>query len=142
MSAWGRRPGDFAVSRFLRLFPAYWVGVTLSLAAYLAFNSWVPFGPGTDGPLMRFLPNLTMLQEGVGSQRMEVVYWTLYVELHFYALITLLVWRGITYSRCVAFMASWLLLSVFALESGVRLREGRSCCGGTRRSSSPGWAST
>ncbi len=117
MSAWGRRPGDFAVSRFVRLFPAYWVGVTLSLAAYLVLNSWVSFGPNTDGPLMRFIPNLTMLQEGIGSERMEVVYWTLYAELHFYALITLLVWRGITYGRCVAFMASWLLLSVFALES-------------------------
>jgi peptidoglycan/LPS O-acetylase OafA/YrhL len=117
MSAWGRRVGDFAVSRFVRLFPAYWVSVSLSLAVYLAFRSYVPFGPGTDGPLRRFLPNLTMLQEGVGSQRMEVVYWTLYVELHFYALIALFVWRGITYSRCVAFMTGWLLLSVFAMES-------------------------
>ncbi|MCW2863405.1 MAG: acyltransferase [Actinoallomurus sp.] len=118
LSAWGRRPGDFIISRFLRLFPAYWVGVILSLAAYLAVGSWVPFGPNTDGPLMRFLPNLTMLQEGVGSQRMEVIYWTLYVELHFYVLIALLAWRGITFGRCVAFMTGWLLFSVFALESG------------------------
>jgi peptidoglycan/LPS O-acetylase OafA/YrhL len=118
LSAWGRKPGDFIVSRFLRLFPAYWVGVLLSLAAYLAFDSWVPFGPNTDGPLMRFLPNLTMLQEGVGSQRMEVVYWTLYVELHFYVLIALFTWWGITFNRCMAFMTGWLLFSVFALESG------------------------
>ncbi|GAB3979037.1 acyltransferase [Actinoallomurus acanthiterrae] len=117
MSAWDRRVGDFAVSRVVRLFPAYWVSVVLSLAAYLAFHSYVPFGPGTDGPIRRFLPNLTMLQEGIGSQRMEVVYWTLYVELHFYALIALFVWRGITYSRCVAFMTGWLLLSVFAMEA-------------------------
>jgi ABC-type polysaccharide/polyol phosphate transport system ATPase subunit/peptidoglycan/LPS O-acetylase OafA/YrhL len=118
LSAWGRKPGDFVVSRIVRLFPAYWVGVLLSLGAYLAFNSWVPFGPNTDGPLKRFLPNLTMLQEGVGSQRMEVVYWTLYVELHFYVLIALFAWARITYSRCVAFMGAWLLFSVFALESG------------------------
>ncbi|WP_329261676.1 acyltransferase [Actinoallomurus sp. NBC_01490] len=118
LSAWGRKPGDFVVSRFLRLFPAYWVGVLLSLAAYLAFDSWVPFGPNTDGPLKRLLPNLTMLQEGVGSQRMEVVYWTLYVELHFYVLIALFTWWGITFNRCVAFMTGWLLFSVFALESG------------------------
>jgi peptidoglycan/LPS O-acetylase OafA/YrhL len=117
LSAWDRRPGDFALSRFVRLFPAYWVGVTLSLLAYVALRSYVPFGPGSDGPLMRFLPNLTMLQEGVGSQRMEVIYWTLYVELHFYVLIALLAWRGITYGRCVAFMGGWLLLSVFAMES-------------------------
>jgi peptidoglycan/LPS O-acetylase OafA/YrhL len=117
LSAWGRRPGDFIVSRFVRLFPAYWVGVLLSVAAYLAFNSWVPFGPASDGPLKRLLPNLTMLQEGVGSDRMEVVYWTLYVELHFYVLIALFAWCGITYSRCVAFMTGWLFFSVFALES-------------------------
>src|SRR4051812_29624865 len=30
MSAWARRVGDFAVSRFVRLFPAYWVSVLLS----------------------------------------------------------------------------------------------------------------
>jgi ABC-type polysaccharide/polyol phosphate transport system ATPase subunit/peptidoglycan/LPS O-acetylase OafA/YrhL len=118
LSAWGRKPGDFVVSRIVRLFPAYWVGVLLSLGAYLAFDSWVPFGPNTDGPLERFLPNLTMLQEGVGSQRMEVIYWTLYVELHFYVLIALFAWARITYARCVAFMGSWLLFSVFALESG------------------------
>ncbi|MGH3377767.1 MAG: acyltransferase family protein [Actinoallomurus sp.] len=117
MSAWGRRPGDFIASRFTRLFPAYWVGVSLSLAAYLAFNSWVPFGPGSDGPLKRFLPNLTMLQEGVGSQRMEIIYWTLYVELHFYVLIALFCCWGITYGRCVGFMTGWLLFSVFALEA-------------------------
>lgn len=117
MSAWDRRVGDFAVSRLVRLFPAYWVSVVLSLGVYLVFRSYVPFGPGTDGPLMRFLPNLTMLQEGVGSQRMEVVYWTLYVELHFYVLISLLIWRGVTYSRCIGFMTGWLLLSVFAVEA-------------------------
>lgn len=117
MSAWGRRPGDFIASRVARLFPAYWVGVLLSLGAYLAFGSWVPFGPGTDGPLMRFLPNLTMLQEGVGSQRMEVIYWTLYVELHFYVLITLFTCWGITYARCVGMMTGWLVFSVFALEA-------------------------
>ena len=118
LSAWDRKPGDFVVSRVVRLFPAYWVGVLLSLVAYLAFDSWVPFGPGTDGPLERLLPNLTMLQEGVGSQRMEIIYWTLYVELHFYVLIALFAWARITYSRCVAFMGAWLLFSVFALESG------------------------
>src|SRR5262249_34217815 len=69
MSVWARRPGDFLVSRFVRLFPAYWVGVAFSVAVYLALGSWVPFGPNTDSPLMRVLPNLTMLQEGVGSQR-------------------------------------------------------------------------
>src|SRR3569833_4223108 len=63
LSAWGRKPGDFVVSRIVRLFPAYWVGVLLSLGAYLAFGSWVSFGPKTAGPLARFLPNQTMLQE-------------------------------------------------------------------------------
>lgn len=117
MSAWGRRPGDFAVSRITRLFPAYWFAVTLAVAVYAATGLEHGYGPKAPGVYERFLPNLTMLQGGIGVPHMEGLYWTLWVELHFYALIALLVWRGITYGRCIGFMTFWLLGSLFAKEA-------------------------
>ncbi|NDU77253.1 acyltransferase family protein [Actinomadura sp. DSM 109109] len=114
MSVWGRSPGDFAVSRVVRIFPGYWFGVTFALVLFLALGE-SPIA--SHSPLVAYLPNMTMLQEGVGAPNLEVVYWTLWAELHFYVLIALLVWRGVTYGRCVAFMVSWLLLAAFAEAS-------------------------
>ncbi|TDD68434.1 acyltransferase [Actinomadura darangshiensis] len=114
MSAWGRGVGDFAVSRTVRIFPAYWVGVSLSILSFFAIGE-TPVA--SHNPLVAYLPNMTMLQTGIGVPNMENVYWTLWVELHFYALIAVLIWRGITYERCVAFMVGWLLLGLFAQEA-------------------------
>ncbi|MFG2084984.1 MULTISPECIES: acyltransferase family protein [unclassified Spirillospora] len=114
MSAWGRKVGDFAVSRTVRIFPGYWAGVVFALVGFLAIGQTPMAG---HSPLVPFLPNLTMLQMGIGVPGMENVYWTLWVELHFYVLISLLVWRGITYGRCVAFMVLWIVLGLFAQEA-------------------------
>ncbi|WP_146087578.1 acyltransferase family protein [Thermomonospora echinospora] len=123
MSAWGRTPGAFAISRVTRLFPAYWFGVVLCVVVYALTGLEHGYGPKMDGVYERFLPNLTMLQTGVGSPNMEGLYWTLWVELHFYALVTVLAWWGITYSRCVGFMTVWLLAGLFAKEADVTLLE-------------------
>ncbi|MGI5166804.1 acyltransferase family protein [Spirillospora sp. CA-253888] len=122
MSVWGRRPGDFAVSRVSRLMPAYWFSVVLALVVFLATG----IGPNEGGKsavsmVERFLPNLTMMQNGAEVPPMEGLYWTLWVELHFYALISLLVWRGVTYARCMGFMTAWLLLGLFAQEAGFKI---------------------
>jgi peptidoglycan/LPS O-acetylase OafA/YrhL len=116
MSVWDRTPGDFAVSRIVRIYPAYWFSVLLSVALYLACDSAVPFRPDNPDPVQRLLPNLTMLQEGVHVESLEVVYWTLWVELRFYVLIALLACVGITYRRCVTFMVAWLLAGVLATQ--------------------------
>ncbi|WP_119726964.1 acyltransferase family protein [Thermomonospora amylolytica] len=124
MSGWGRGVGDFAVSRVVRLFPAYWFGVTLVVVLYLLTGiAGFTLTPDGDTPLLVYLPNMTMMEVGAGAQKMETVYWTLWVELHFYALAALLIWRGITYSRCVGFLVGWLLLGVFAHEAEFGLLE-------------------
>ncbi|MFB4308730.1 acyltransferase family protein [Actinomadura sp. GTD37] len=120
MAAWDRRAGDFAVARVVRIYPAYWFSVVLSLVLFLVCGAAVPYGDG-DGPVLRFLPNLTMLQDGMHVASLEVVYWVLWVELHFYVLITLLSRAGITYGRCVTFMVSWLLAGAYAKEGGSEL---------------------
>ncbi|NVI89419.1 acyltransferase [Actinomadura sp. BRA 177] len=111
MSAWGRGPGAFGVSRLVRLMPAYWVSVLLGAVVYAVFRQ----GHGVPGLV---LPNLTMLQGGLGLKNVDAVYWTLWVELHFYVLVAVLASIGITYRSCLVFMAAWMLGGVFADEAG------------------------
>ncbi|GII93872.1 acyltransferase family protein [Sinosporangium siamense] len=116
MSVWGRGVGEFAVSRVVRLFPAYWLSV-LAVAGVYGLTSATALDPKFS--LRDYLVNLTMVQRGVGVADANGVYWSLWVELRFYVLISLLVLVGVTMKRCVAFMAAWLVASVFAagLES-------------------------
>ncbi|MFI0483240.1 acyltransferase family protein [Actinomadura sp. 9N215] len=114
MSVWGRGPGEFGISRLVRLMPAYWVSVLLGAAVYALFRQ----GNGIPGLV---LPNLTMLQGGVGIRNVDAVYWTLWVELHFYVLAAVLAGIGITYRSCLIFMAAWLFGGLFADEAGNKL---------------------
>ncbi|WP_165975911.1 acyltransferase family protein, partial [Actinomadura rubrisoli] len=113
MSAWGRGPGEFGVSRVVRLMPAYWASVLLGAAVYAVFRE----GHGVPGLVV---PNLTMLQGGLGVDNVDAVYWTLWVEMHFYVLAAVLAGIGITYRSCLVFMAAWMLGGVFADEAGNR----------------------
>ena len=114
MSAWGRGPGEFGISRLVRLMPAYWVSVLLGAAVYAVFR----MGHGVPGLIV---PNLTMLQGGLGLRNVDAVYWTLWVELHFYVLAAVLAGIGITYRSCLVFMAAWMLGGVFADEADSKI---------------------
>ena len=78
----GRR---FIITRFFRLFPAYWV----SVAAGLIFIWWWQ-GWSITGPMVA--ANATMLPTVFGQSRIMGLYWTLETELVFYFLCWL-VWR-------------------------------------------------
>jgi peptidoglycan/LPS O-acetylase OafA/YrhL len=114
MSAWGRGPGEFGVSRIVRLMPAYWISVLLGAAIFAVFG----LGNGRIGVVV---PNLTMLQGGLGVRNVDAVYWTLWVELHFYVLMAVLAAVGVTYRNCVVFMAAWLFLGLYADEGKNKL---------------------
>lgn len=78
----GDRPlRRFAVTRIFRLYPAYWL--SLSMAAML--------GAGTSSTI---LLNLTMLQRAFATPDVVGVYWSLFYELCFYALCCLLFAAG------------------------------------------------
>jgi peptidoglycan/LPS O-acetylase OafA/YrhL len=59
-----------------------------------------------------------MLQGGLGVENVDAVYWTLWVEMHFYVLAAVLAGIGITYRSCLVFMAAWMFGGVFADEAG------------------------
>ena len=63
----------FGLSRFFRLYPAYWLSILLML--------WIGSKP-IDG--LQMAANLTMVQRFLGIEDIQGVYWTLAVELAFY----------------------------------------------------------
>ncbi|WP_197277327.1 acyltransferase family protein [Sphingomonas profundi] len=75
-----RHAADFVVSRVSRLYPAYWAAVLLTTAA-------VAIGPLPDlrHDAGTVLVNLTMVQGFLGLPYVDGVYWTLAIELAFYA---------------------------------------------------------
>ncbi len=78
------RPMDFVVSRFSRLFPAYWSAIVITLA--LTHLMSYPKAVG----LVTALANLPMVHGFFGVRHVDGVYWTLEVELFFYAWMLLL----------------------------------------------------
>lgn len=100
---------DFMVSRFSRLFPAYWfclvctyVGVGLSGL------------PRFHYPLADFAANFTMVQQVLGFSHIDGVYWTLQLELVFYG-VMLLAWQLGALKRSKLLILSGLLVSTCGL---------------------------
>ena len=85
------RPSDFVISRAARLYPPYW----LSLAFAVVILALVQV-PGYSLSPGQIIVNLTMVQRWLLVDDVVDVYWTLAVEMQFYALVlTLLI-----LSRC------------------------------------------
>ncbi|MFC4944013.1 acyltransferase family protein [Pseudonocardia sp. GCM10023141] len=113
MSAWQRKPGQFLISRIVRLYPAYWVAVTLTAVVTVLIGA-----PKFGVTAFQYLTNLTMLNSLVNQENVDVVYWTLWSELRFYALILLLTVIGMTRRRTLNALWIWLV-AIAVLESGL-----------------------
>lgn len=109
MSCWGRTLGDFFRSRVTRLYPAYWAAVLLT---YLVVTITPAIAKGI--PVSTVLVNLTMLQDPIGVDRVDGVYWTLWAEMRFYLLFALVVWKGLTFRRVIAFSLIWTVVATIA----------------------------
>ncbi|MGY0232946.1 acyltransferase family protein [Longispora urticae] len=105
LSAWGRTARGFAVSRVVRLYPAFWVAVTLT-ALVSVLSGRFRVGPG------QYLANLTMLNPAVDIANIDVVYWTLWAELRFYLLVFVLVLIGLTRRRVLLALWAWLAVTL------------------------------
>lgn len=105
LSVAGRSPAQYLGSRIGRLYPAYWVAVPA--AALMLFVLWPELGARRSPA--EILPNLTMLQGGMdGAGHLDGVYWTLWVELKFYATVLLLVLLRWTSPRSLlVFAVAW-----------------------------------
>ncbi len=73
------RPADFIVSRFSRLYPAYWIAVLFTFLIVYFFGL-----PGRQVSFESALLNLLMFHGYFRVSHVDGVYWTLTVELTFY----------------------------------------------------------
>lgn len=103
---------DFAVNRMIRLYPTYWAGMAVTFLALTV----LPL-PGYSISAAQFVTNLSMLQYWAQVAHVDGVYWTLAVELVFYAWIaTLAATRFLP--AIEHFIALWLAASAVLYTSG------------------------
>jgi peptidoglycan/LPS O-acetylase OafA/YrhL len=95
----------FAISRCFRLYPAYWLSILLALGTM----SWT---------VPQLLCNLTMLQGFLGVPDLLGIYWTLQIELAFYATCALMARRGwLGRHRALFHAGAFFLAAAFVLAA-------------------------
>ncbi len=79
---------EFLLSRFSRLYPAYWTCVTITTILILLHTQSIYFtreeNQITNNLLVRYVFNLTMVQNYLKVGNIDATYWTLLIELIFY----------------------------------------------------------
>jgi peptidoglycan/LPS O-acetylase OafA/YrhL len=100
-----KKPMDFVVSRFSRLFPAYWLAVALTFSVVSVLGL-----PGKEATLGQAVANLSMVHSFFNVPHVDGVYWTLEVELLFYA------WAFLAYRLGWLNRVHALLLAAMALR--------------------------
>jgi peptidoglycan/LPS O-acetylase OafA/YrhL len=72
-------PRRFLISRVMRLYPAYWLSLLVFLVMLKLTGAEFPGWP-------QIVANLTMVQAALGFEDVIGLYWTLFIEVVFYAL--------------------------------------------------------
>ncbi|TQV71767.1 acyltransferase [Exilibacterium tricleocarpae] len=101
---------EFSVSRFTRLYPTYWAAMIFTTAIV-----YILVGDKSPISLAQFLTNLTMLNDYLRVSDIDPVYWTLHIELQFYAWTALLLalnWLHKAHLWLVAWLSVTLLYLV------------------------------
>jgi peptidoglycan/LPS O-acetylase OafA/YrhL len=109
--AWSahERPAlEFAAARLARLYPAHLAALTLTFAVTLYAGS-----PHFSANWAQYAANLTMLAPSLGHPFMDGAYWSIVLELFFYAWVFLFLALGLFEKHCTRIVLSWLALALF-----------------------------
>lgn len=96
----------FVISRFARLYPAFWTCCTITFATIVAIGE-----PRFSASIGQYLTNMTMMSDFVGVPSIDGAYWSLFVEIHFYVIICVVLAIGRIH-RAQSFLAFWLIASI------------------------------
>lgn len=97
---------SFAISRIVRLYPAFWACCTVTFLVTLAIGE-----PRYSASIGQYLANMTMLSGFVGVPSIDGAYWSLFVEIRFYALVAIILILGRIHQAQI-FILLWLVSSV------------------------------
>ncbi|MGH8386267.1 MAG: acyltransferase family protein [Pseudomonas sp.] len=108
MTASNNNLKKFFISRAIRLYPAFWACCTLTFVITLFIGQ-----PRFTADFYQYIVNMTLLSEFVGVAPIDGVYWSLFVEIKFYLMISILLgFKKIEkIETCLVF---WLLISATA----------------------------
>jgi len=102
-SSLSRSAADFVISRSARLFPSFWTGMALTALFTFALRDHAPLVEVAPLDARTLAANATMLPVLFGAHMIDGVYWTLEIEIRFYAVIFLLL-----VLRQMKFIDAWL----------------------------------
>lgn len=103
-----KKAKDFLVSRFSRLYPAYWASIIITVTLTTLLK--VPFQEGIFS-VKQVLVNFTMFQFWFKIKDVDGAYWTLAVELTFYfIMLFIFLLKKLKYIAWICLI--WLALSV------------------------------
>ncbi|TRC99679.1 acyltransferase [Mesorhizobium sp. WSM4303] len=114
-SAEGRFWQEFAIARFVRLYPGYLLCMTITFVIVMAFGA-----PLFSTSLGQYAANLSMLAPALGQPFMDGVYWSILLELVFYGWVTLALLGGVFQKWKLGLIFVWLAISAsneFFIES-------------------------
>jgi peptidoglycan/LPS O-acetylase OafA/YrhL len=96
----------FLASRVARLYPAFWTACTLTFLVLLLAGQ-----PLFQVSFSQYLANLTMFGNYLRVEPLDGVYWTLFVEMRFYAWVFLVLALGKIH-RAQSLLLVWLAVTV------------------------------
>jgi len=116
------RPFDFIWSRASRLYPVYWVAATLTFVVVSIFGL-----AGRETSVIDLLLNYSMIHEYLGIRHVDGVYWSLTLELTFYAWMLILFFFN-QIKNIEKWLFVWIILATlisnekFGFELPIRLK--------------------
>jgi peptidoglycan/LPS O-acetylase OafA/YrhL len=109
-----RDPVGFAISRISRLYPAFWVSLAITSLCVFLIAEAVPHVEVPPLDHWTLAANATMIPATLNAPLIEGVYWTLEIEIRFYALMmALLLFRQM--HRVEAILYGWLTVSIVGM---------------------------
>lgn len=99
------QPYEYAIKRFFKLYPTYWVAICITMPLTVLFL------PERSVSVKDMLVNFTMLQTLVGVPNVDGAYWTLFCELAFYILIFIMLLLKLNKRRAVTGIISLWIVS-------------------------------
>lgn len=105
-SVFNRSWQQFAAARVLRLYPAFLACMCTTAVVMIVFRTG-------EVTLVQWLANLTMLSPMFGQPFMDGAYWSIVIEIIFYAWVALFAALGVLQRRLLLILSVWLLIAYF-----------------------------